>query len=81
MKPCTVDDIDLVMNDSLKNERGSSLAVQWLGLCAFTAEGSDSIPGQRTKINLSSVAKNKKNKRVSLQTTISCLLGVADWLV
>ena len=24
---------------------GNSLAVQWLGLCAFTAEGAGSIPG------------------------------------
>ena len=29
---------------------GDSLAVQWLGLCAFTAKGTDSIPGQGTMI-------------------------------
>ena len=29
---------------------GNSLAVQWLGLRAFTAEGLGSIPGQGTKI-------------------------------
>ena len=29
---------------------GSSLVVQWLGLCAFTALGPGSIPGQGTKI-------------------------------
>ena len=29
---------------------GNSLAVQWLGLSAFTAEGSGSIPGWGTKI-------------------------------
>ena len=29
---------------------GNSLAVQWLGLCAFTAEGSGLIPGWGTKI-------------------------------
>ncbi len=29
--------------------KGTSLAVQWLGLCAFTAEGLGSIPGQGTK--------------------------------
>ena len=28
----------------------NSLAVQWLGLCAFTTEGPGSIPGQGTKI-------------------------------
>ena len=35
----------------LKNlTSGTSLAVQWLGLCAFTTKGSDSIPGWGTKI-------------------------------
>ena len=29
---------------------GNSLAFQWLGLHAFTAEGMDPIPGQGTKI-------------------------------
>ena len=29
---------------------GNSLAVQWLGLHALTAQGPDSIPGQGTKI-------------------------------
>ena len=29
---------------------GNSLVVQWLGLCAFTAEGTGLIPGQRTEI-------------------------------
>ena len=29
---------------------GNSLAVQWLGLCAFTAEGPGSVPGQETRI-------------------------------
>ena len=35
---------------STKGSWGSSLAVQWLGLCAFTAEVLGSIPGQGTKI-------------------------------
>ena len=30
--------------------RGNSLAVQWLGICAFTAESPSSIPGWGTKI-------------------------------
>ena len=30
--------------------QGIPLAVQWLGLHAFTAEGPDSIPGWGTKI-------------------------------
>ena len=29
---------------------GTSLAVQWLGLCTFTAEDQGSIPGQGTEI-------------------------------
>ena len=34
-----------------KNEAfGTSLAVQWLGLCASTAGATGSIPGQGTKI-------------------------------
>ena len=30
--------------------KGNSLVVQWLGLCAITAKGAGSIPGQGTKI-------------------------------
>ena len=33
-----------------KKQIKNSLAVQWLGLCASTAEGRDSIPSQGTKI-------------------------------
>ena len=33
-----------------KKNLGNSLVVQWLGLCALTAEGPGSIPDQRTKI-------------------------------
>ena len=38
-----------------RKARGTSLAVQWLGLCASTAGGTGSIPGQGTK-------KKKKGK-------------------
>ena len=34
----------------LKINKGNSLVVQWLGLCAITAKGAGSIPGQGTKI-------------------------------
>ena len=35
----------------IKNQsQGNSLAVQWLGFCAFTAMGTGSIPGWGTKI-------------------------------
>ena len=40
---------------------GTSLTVQWLGLCNSTAGGMGSIPGWGTKI-LSDAAKRKKNK-------------------
>ena len=33
-----------------ENVTGNSLAVRWLGLCAFTAKGPGSKPGQGTKI-------------------------------
>ena len=39
------------MEMPLKNYLGSSLAVQWLGLDAFTAMGPGSIPGLGTKIS------------------------------
>ena len=34
----------------LKMNKGNSLVVQWLGLCAITAKGAGSIPGRGTKI-------------------------------
>lgn len=33
----------------LKSQKGTSLVVHWLRLCASTAEGMVSIPGQGTK--------------------------------
>ena len=42
---------------------GTSLAVQWLGLCALTAEGPGSIPGQGTKIPQASRCSKKKKKK------------------
>ena len=47
-------------------ELGNSLAVQWLGLHAFTAEGPGSISGGGTKI-LQAVAGKKKKCPVSLE--------------
>ena len=40
---------------------GNSLAVQWLGLHAFTAEGLGSIPGRGTEIPQAVPRKKKKN--------------------
>ena len=39
------------------------MAVQWLGLCAFTAEGWGSIPGQGTKIPQAKRYGQKKKKK------------------
>ena len=44
----------------LKFIGGNSLAVQWLGLHAFTAKGWGSIPGWGTEIPTSCVAWPKK---------------------
>ena len=41
---------------------GNSLAVQWLGLRAFTVEGPGSIPGQETKIPQAKQCGQKKKK-------------------
>ena len=41
---------------------GTSLAVQWLRLCASTAEGAGSIPGLETKIPHARQHDQKKKK-------------------
>ena len=41
---------ELEMGLERTGDSGNSLVVQWLGLCAFSAEGQGSIPGQGTKI-------------------------------
>ena len=47
-----------------KEMYGNSLAVQWLGLHASTAEGKGSIPHQGTKIRmLHGQKKRKKDKK------------------
>ena len=42
--------------------RGNSPAVQWLALCAFTAEGPGSIPGRGTKILQAERCGQKRKK-------------------
>ena len=42
----------------------NSLAVQWLGVCAFTAEGEGSIPDQETK-TLQAAQKNKTKQKTT----------------
>ena len=44
-----------------RRKDGNSMAVQWLELCAFTAEGLGSIPGGGTKI-LQAVQSSQINK-------------------
>ena len=47
-----------------KNENSAnSLAVQWLGLHAFTAQGPDSIPHQGIEIPQAAQCSKKKKKR------------------
>ena len=46
-------------------KNGNSPAVQWLGLRAFTAEGSGSIPGQGTNIPQVARQGQKKKKKSS----------------
>ena len=46
---------------------GNFLAVQWLGLRAFTAEGQDSIPGQGTKIEQAALCAAKKERKKQTQ--------------
>ena len=46
-----------------KNRLGTSLAVQWLGLCASTAGVMGSIPGRRTKISEAARRSQKKKKK------------------
>ena len=46
----------------LKTGRGNSLAVQWLGLCTFTAKGLGSILGRGTKILQAALNRRKKKK-------------------
>ena len=75
---------------SKSKNQGTSLAVQWLGLCASTAGGTGSIPGQGTKILQASQCgqnkqTNKQNQGVGRDTlppkalgkNLSCLCQVS----
>ena len=42
---------------------GTFLEIQWSGLCAFSAEGPDSIPGQGTKILQAPQCGQKERKK------------------
>ena len=53
---------------------GTSLAVQWLRLCASTARGVGSIPGRGTKIPYAARCDQKKKKGGGKETGLSSLL-------
>ena len=63
---------ELLMSPSSQQKQearhGSSLVVQWLGLCALTAEGPGSIPGQGTKIPQAAWHSQKKKKEMRSKT-------------
>ena len=51
---------------------GNSLAVQWLGLRAFTAEGPGSIPGRGTKIPQAAWCGKKQKANNNNKIKIKC---------
>ena len=53
-----------MLSVAVKNIRpGISLAIQWLGLGTFTAEGLGSIPGGGTKISQAMWSSKKKKEK------------------
>ena len=57
---------------------GNSMAVQWLGLWAFTAEGPGLIPGRGTKIPRASYCAKKKKRKETKQTK-NALMWISIW--
>ena len=57
---------------------GTSLAVQWLGLSAFTARDLSSIPGLGTKIPRATSLSKKKKEKGRLQRVSRCIV-VCVW--
>ena len=69
---------------------GNSLAVQWLGLCTFTADGVSVIPSQGTKTPQDTRRSQKKIKKKKIYIYIyiyiyisvfSCILCFWGFLV
>ena len=58
--------MDTSKSASQERIKGNSLVVQWLALCAFTAEGPGSIPGQGTKILQAMMTPRKKKERIKI---------------
>ena len=65
----------------LKLMAGNSLAVQWLGLFAPTAEGPGSIPGWGTKIPKASQKKKKKELMADLNGLCACQIRSSAWSI
>ena len=58
---------------TIRNTKGgNSLAVQWLGLCVFTAEGPGSIPGRGSKIPKAMQGSQKKKKFIQVNKNFIC---------
>ena len=55
-------------NQGKKASRENSLAVQWLGLCAFNAEGLGLIPVQGTKVSQAAQQQPKKKTKQNTHT-------------
>ena len=60
---------------------GNSLVVQWLGFCAFIAEGSGSLPGRGTKIPQGVQCGQKKKKKKKEENLVLLFnFGLPWWL-
>ena len=60
----------------------NSLALQWLELCTFTADGPDSIPGQGTKIpQATQYGQKKKTKEKKKEGSGKLSVDEQDWLI
>ena len=57
-----------------KSTSGNFLAVQWLGLCSFTAEGQTSIPHWGTKSLQATWHSQEKKNTPILTWMLSCLV-------
>ena len=62
----------------------SSLAVQWLGLCALTAESPGSIPGQELRSHklcgtAKKAQKTKNKKKPNKQKALLEIIGVTTY--
>ena len=55
-----------------RGDPGTALVVQWLGLCACTAEGAGSISGQGTKTLQAAKLKKKKEEATPRYVAKSC---------